>query len=73
MSGFSAIFVLAFYNFFYAVTHPLQWLSWIGGIESVEAKQALMRFIYFGGSVEFFFVVFTTFLLLTGVGLWRNT
>lgn len=65
--------LLAFYNFFYAVTHPLQWLSWIGGIESVEAKQSLMRFIFFGGSSEFFFVVFTTFLLLTGVGLWRNS
>jgi len=63
----------AFYNFFYAITHPLQWLSWIGGLETTEDKEALMRFIYHGGSVEFFFVVFTAFLVLTGVGLWRNS
>lgn len=64
---------LAVYNFFYAITNPNSWLSWIGGIESEEAKQSLMRFIYYGGSVEFFFVVFTAFLLLTVVGLWKNS
>jgi TRAP-type mannitol/chloroaromatic compound transport system permease small subunit len=32
-----------------------------------------MRFVYYGGSVEFFFVVFTTFLVITAFGLWRNT
>ncbi|MEM9427407.1 MAG: TRAP transporter small permease subunit [Pseudomonadota bacterium] len=64
---------LAIYNFFYAITNPNSWLSWIGGIESEEAKQSLMRFIYYGGSVEFFFVVFTAFLLLTIVGLWQNS
>jgi TRAP-type mannitol/chloroaromatic compound transport system permease small subunit len=33
----------------------------------------MMRFIYYGGSVELFFVVFVAFLILTGVGLWRNS
>lgn len=56
---------LAFYNLGYAVTHPQLWLDW-------SDKEALMRFIYYGGSVEFFFIVFTTFLVLTAIGLWRN-
>ena len=56
---------LAFYNFGYAITHPLEWLNW-------SDPKAVMRFIYYGGSVEFFFVLLTAFLVLTGVGLWRN-
>ena len=31
-----------------------------------------MRVIYYGGSVEFFFVVFTAFLIVTAIGLWKN-
>ncbi len=57
---------LAFYNFGYALTHPQLWLDW-------SDKQAIMRFVYYGGSVEFFFVVFTAFVVLTAVGMWRNT
>lgn len=57
---------MAFYNFGYAITHPQMWLDW-------SDKAALMRFIYYGGSVEFFFVIFTAFLVLTAVGLWKNT
>lgn len=57
---------LAFYNFFYALTHPGLWLDW-------SDKEALMRFIYYGGSVEFFFVIFTAFLVLTAIGMWRNS
>lgn len=63
----------AFVNAGYALTHPGTWLSWIGGLETTEDKQALMRFVYYGGSVEFFFAVFTLFLVVTAVGLWRNT
>ena len=57
---------LAFYNFFYAITHPGLWLNW-------SDPQAVMRVIYYGGSVEFFFVVFTAFLILTAVGFWKNS
>lgn len=57
--------LMAFYNFGYAVTHPQMWLDW-------SDKASLMRFIYYGGSIEFFFVVFTGFLVLTAVGLWSN-
>ncbi|WP_317054454.1 TRAP transporter small permease subunit [Roseovarius rhodophyticola] len=57
---------LAFYNFAYAITHPASWLNW-------SDKEAIMRFVYYGGSVEFFFVVFTAILVMTGIGLWRNS
>ena len=39
---------------------------------TVEDKEALMRFIYFGGSVEFFFAVFLVFLIVTAIGFARN-
>jgi TRAP-type mannitol/chloroaromatic compound transport system permease small subunit len=56
---------MAFYNFFYAITHPSLWLDW-------SDKQAIMRFVYYGGSVEFFFVVFTAFLVMFGLGIWKQ-
>ncbi|MCY4179816.1 MAG: C4-dicarboxylate ABC transporter permease [Litoreibacter sp.] len=68
--------VNAIYNFFYAILNPDLWLSWVPLInqqmQDVEVKQALMRFIYYGGSVEFFFVLLTFFLILTAVGVWNN-
>ena len=57
---------LSFYNLGYAVTHPQLWLDWTD-------KQSLMRFVYYGGSMEFFFVIFTTFLVITAIGLWKNS
>lgn len=57
---------MAFYNLGYALTHPGLWLDW-------SDSQAIMRVVYYGGSMEFFFVVFTAFLVLTGVGMWRNS
>ena len=56
---------LAIYNIGFAVTHPSMWLDWTN-------KEALMRFIYFGGSIEFFFVAFTLFLIVTAVGFWKR-
>lgn len=56
---------MAFYNLGYAITHPSLWLDW-------SDKASIMRFVYHGGSVEFFFVVFTTFLVFTGIGLWKS-
>ena len=63
----------AFYNVAHAVLFPLQWLDWMGGLETAEDKQSLMRFIYFGGSVEFFWFVFTAFLVLTALGMWKRS
>lgn len=57
---------MAFYNFGYAVSHPQLWLDWTN-------KEAVMRFVYYGGSAEFFFVVFTAVLIVTAIGLWRNS
>lgn len=55
----------AFYNFGYAVSNPSLWLDW-------SDKQAVMRFVYYGGSTEFFFVVFTFFLVLTLIGFFSS-
>ncbi|NCQ24897.1 MAG: C4-dicarboxylate ABC transporter permease [Rhodobacteraceae bacterium CG17_big_fil_post_rev_8_21_14_2_50_63_15] len=56
---------MAFYNLAYAISHPGLWLNW-------SDKEAIMRVVYYGGSIELFFVVFTIFLILTGIGLWKN-
>ncbi|SNS82365.1 TRAP transporter small permease subunit [Tropicimonas sediminicola] len=61
----AANIIESFYNFFYAIAHPGLWLDW-------SDKEAIMRFAYYGGSVEFFFVVFTAFLVLTAVGMVWN-
>jgi hypothetical protein len=37
-----------------AITNPAAWLNWAN-------PEAVMRFIYYGASVELFFVMFTTF------------
>ncbi|OSP55240.1 TRAP transporter small permease subunit [Pseudoruegeria sp. SK021] len=58
-------FVMAFYNFAYAVLHPGLWLNW-------GNPEAIMRFAYYGGSVQLFFVFFAFFVVLTVVGLWRR-
>ncbi|MFC4668546.1 TRAP transporter small permease subunit [Seohaeicola nanhaiensis] len=47
-----------FANIAIALTHPSLWLDW-------SNKEAIMRVVYYGGSVEFFFAVFDLFLLLT--------
>jgi len=56
---------MAFYNLGYAAVNPGLWLDW-------SDKKAIMRFVYYGGSVEFFFVVFTAFLVLTIIGIRRR-
>ena len=55
---------LSFYNLAYAITNPGLWLDW-------SNKEAIMRFVYYGGSVEFFFVCFTVTLVIFAVGIWR--
>ncbi|MGH1330577.1 MAG: TRAP transporter small permease subunit [Paracoccaceae bacterium] len=50
-----------FYNIIYALTHLGQWLNW-------SDKEALLRFVYYGGSVEFFFAMFDLFLIVTIIG-----
>lgn len=66
----------AFVNIGYTITHPGQWLSWVGDIgqklETPEAKESLARFIYYGASVELFFAIFAVFLLVTVIGMWKR-
>lgn len=74
---FFANLIEAFYNLFYALTHPSEWLAWLPYInqdmQTIEIKESLIRFIYYGASVEFFFVVFVIFLIVTGIGLVWNS
>lgn len=58
--------LLAFYNIGYALTHLGQWLDW-------SSKESIMRFVYYGGSAEFFFAVILIFLIVTVIGMWRNS
>jgi TRAP-type mannitol/chloroaromatic compound transport system permease small subunit len=73
---FFANLIEAFYNFFYAIFNPSLWLSWvptINGAMETEQKEALMRFIFYGASVELFFVMLVIFLVVTTLGMFRNS
>jgi TRAP-type mannitol/chloroaromatic compound transport system permease small subunit len=56
--------VMAPVNLARALAQPTAWLDW-------SDPEALMRFIYYGGSVQFFFVVFVIFLAVTAAGVFR--
>ncbi|MDG1420478.1 MAG: TRAP transporter small permease subunit [Tateyamaria sp.] len=58
-------FVMAFYNIAYAISHPNLWLDW-------SDKKAVMRFVYYGGSAEFFFAIMAVILVITIIGFMRN-
>ncbi|MEL6646151.1 MAG: TRAP transporter small permease subunit [Pseudomonadota bacterium] len=64
---------LAFYNVLYALTNPSSWLDWVFWTNTTEDKESLMRFVYYGGSTEFFFAIFAVILIITGIGIWRNS
>ena len=56
-----------FVNIYIAATQPELWLNWS------EDKVSLGRFIYYGGSTEFFFAVLDVFLVIFVIGLvWRK-
>lgn len=55
----------AFVNFFSAIANPGAWLDW-------SNSESLMRFIYYGGSVELFFVVLLVFLIVFAVGVYSS-
>ncbi|WP_370301194.1 TRAP transporter small permease subunit [Pseudooceanicola sp.] len=59
---FITIIGMGFYNIFYALTHLSLWLDW-------SDNEALMRFIYYGASIELFFALFDIFLVVTVIGL----
>ena len=49
-------------NLFTAISNPQLWLDWTD-------KKALMRFIYYGGSTELFFVFLLCFIIIILAGL----
>ena len=49
-------------NLFTAISNPQLWLDW-------SDKKALMRFIYYGGSTELFFVFLLCFIIIVLAGL----
>lgn len=63
---------MAFYNLGYAITHPASWLDWVIWTGTDEDKISLMRFIYYGASVEFFFVFLVVSLILLAIGFARR-
>jgi TRAP-type mannitol/chloroaromatic compound transport system permease small subunit len=56
---------MGFYNTVWAITHPGAWLNWAD-------PNALVRVIYYGASVEFFFFVLNTVVVITLIGLWKT-
>ena len=56
--------LFAAYNIGYAVLNPGLWLDW-------SEKKSIMRFVYYGGSVEFFFAIFLIVLILFFIGVLR--
>ncbi|MEL6464444.1 MAG: TRAP transporter small permease subunit [Pseudomonadota bacterium] len=64
---------LAFYNIAYAITHPGAWLDWVTWANTDADKLSLMKFVYYGGSVEFFFAILAIIFVATAVGLWKNS
>ena len=56
---------MAFWNLAHALGQPLLWLDW-------SNPEAISRVVYYGGSSEFFFVMFTAFLVITVVGIWQT-
>ncbi|MEM9968510.1 MAG: C4-dicarboxylate ABC transporter permease [Pseudomonadota bacterium] len=55
----------AFYNFFAAISSPGLWLNW-------SEPQSIMRFVYYGGSVEFFFVFLMALILITVAAMYNR-
>ena len=60
--------LLAPYHLVLALANPGAWLAWTGGLETPEAKQSLMQFIYYGASVELLAVLAVVFLVITAIG-----
>ena len=56
--------LFAVYNIGYAVSNPSLWLDW-------SEKKSIMRFVYYGGSMEFFFAVLLLILVLFFIGVLR--
>ncbi len=63
LSWVGAQLLQGFINLYTALTNPMAWLNWLNDPESQ------IRFIYYGASKEFLFVVIDLFLVITVLGL----
>jgi len=76
---FFANLIEAPFNLVYALMNTSLWLAWVphiqlsGKITDLEAAQSLIRFIYYGASWQLFFVLLFVFLVITIIGLIRNS
>lgn len=59
-------FVSAIGNILFFLTHPSAWADWSDPV-------VMVKFIYYGGSVELFFAVALVFILTTLAGLFRRS
>jgi TRAP-type mannitol/chloroaromatic compound transport system permease small subunit len=62
-------FFSAFPNLFAALTQPTLWLDWVSWEKTTEDKQSLMRFIYYGASVELFFALSIILIFYTALAM----
>ena len=56
-------------NIFNALYNFNTWLDWVTWDKTTEDKQSLMRFIYYGASMELFFAVLLVVLLYTAIAM----
>ncbi len=63
LSWLGAQLLQGFVNLYTALSNPMAWLNWVNDPES------LVRFIYYGASKEFLFVLLDVFILITVAGL----
>ena len=62
-------FLSAFPNVFAALTQPNLWLDWVSWEKTTEDKQSLMRFIYYGASIELFFALSIILIFYTVIAV----
>ena len=62
-------FLSAFPNVFAALTQPTLWLDWVSWEKTTEDKQSLMRFIYYGASIELFFALSIILIFYTALAM----
>ena len=62
-------FLSAFPNAYLALSQPNLWLDWISWEKTTEDKQSLMRFIYYGASIELFFALSVTLVFYTALAI----
>lgn len=67
------------FNLYTALMNTQLWLAWVphiqlrGKITDLDAAESLIRFIYYGASWQLLFILLFTFLVVTIIGVIRNS